>query len=95
MATLENMKKIVVVKKDPAESYSTGGVVCHVGFIYKKIGTETWIKPGEQDDLPKYYEDNNYEIFEYTDDEEGMVGINWIKQDRTGIFYNPAVGIEE
>ena len=90
MATLENMKKVVAVKLDPAESNSTGGVVEWVGYIYKKIGSD----PVEWE-TTKYHNNSEYRVFEYTDDEQGNYEINWIMQDKTGIIYNPQVGIEE
>ena len=66
---------------DPADTYSTGGVVEHV-FIHMENNVE---EDGYK--FPWRYEsDNNYKVIE---DATDNVKVGWILQDKTGVLRDP------
>ena len=75
------MAKVAVVKLDPADTYSTGGIVEHV-FIHMEGGVE-------QDDYKfpwRQYEISGYKVIEDATDD---VKVGWILQDKTGVLRDP------
>ena len=76
------MAKIAVVKMDPADTYSTGGVVEDV-FIHMEGGVE---ENGYKFPWRAYESNNDYKVIE---DATDNVKIGWILQDKTGVLRDP------
>ena len=75
------MAKVAVVKLDPADTYSTGGIVEHV-FVHMEGGVE-------HDDYKfpwRQYEISGYKVIEDATDD---VKVGWILQDKTGVLRDP------
>ena len=71
-----------VVKMDPADTYSTGGVVEHV-FLDMEDGKE---EDGYQFPWRAYESNNDYKVINSASDD---VKVGWILQDKTGVLRDP------
>jgi len=76
------MAKIAVVKLDPTDTYSTGGVVEHV-FINMENGVE---EDGYKFPWRTYESDSAYKVITNATDN---VKVGWILQDKTGVLRDP------
>ena len=76
----DNVERLALVKKDPADTYSTGGtIVCVFVKAYEGYMYDT------------RQNDSGYEMINVPDDCTIPTGPNphgWVKQDKTGIIVN-------
>ena len=74
------MAKTALVKLDPVEAISTGGIV-----------EKVWVKadtyaPSNIPPWSDYFGDSNYKIIENVSDD---VVVGWVLQDKTNILHDP------
>ena len=74
-------ERYAIIKKDPPESYSTGGLV--VGFCYKYTGEG---EPHHSSLGENFGVEAGHELIRCEDE---SVVIGWIKQDKTNILKDP------
>ena len=76
------MAKVAIVKLDPVETKSTGGVVEEI-FIKMSNFTQNdgYVLPWQ-----KYVNDSNYKVI---DDASDDVVVGWILQDKTNVLHDP------